>query len=70
MGSIEVYDAKQEKLVPYVPDYDEWYQHFKDLSAGFVQPDHMGCYVVGTGKRKRKLKEIEAREKEASEKKL
>ena len=51
MGSIDAYDTKQEKWVPYVPDYDEWYQHFKDLRDGYVQPDHMGCYVVGTGKR-------------------
>ena len=64
MGSIEVYDAKQEKWVPFVPDYDEWYQHFKDLRDGYVQPDHMGRYVVGTGKRNRQLKEMEAKQKE------
>ena len=64
MGSVEVYDAKQEKWVPYVPDYDEWYQHFKDLRDGYVQPDHMGRYVVGSGKKYRKLKEMESREKE------
>ena len=64
MGSIEVYDAKQEKWVPYVPDYNPWYQHFKDLRDGYVQPDHMGRYVVGSGKKYRKLKEIETREKE------
>ena len=64
MGSIEVYDAKQEKWVAFVPDYDEWYQHFKDLRDGYVQPDHMGRYVVGTGKRNRQLKEMEARQKE------
>ena len=44
MGSIEVYDAKQEKWVPYVPDYDAWYQHFKDLRDGYIQPDHMGLF--------------------------
>ena len=38
MGSIEVYDAKQEKWVPYVPDYNAWYQHVKDLRDGYVQP--------------------------------
>ena len=70
MGSIEVYDAKQEKWVPFVPDYDEWYQHFKDLRDGYVQPDHMGRYVVGSGKINRKLKEMEAREKEAHEKEI
>ena len=72
MGSVEVYDAKQEKWVPYVPDYDAWYQHFKDLRDGYVQLDHMGRYVVGSGKKYRKLKEIERREKEmeAREKQL
>ena len=64
MGSIEVYDAKQEKWVPYVPDYNAWYQHFKDLRDGYVQPDHMGRFVVGSGRKYRKLKEMEAREKE------
>ena len=63
MGSIEVYDIKQEKWVPYVPDYDEWYQYFKDLRSR-VQPDHMGRYVVGSGKKYRKIKEMEARGKE------
>ena len=64
MGSIEVYNAKQEKWVPFVPDYDEWYQHFKDLRDGYEQPDHMGHHVVGSGKRNRKLKEMEVQEKE------
>ena len=64
MGSIEVYDAKQEKWVPYVPDYNAWYQQFKDLRNRYVQPDNMGRYVMGSGKKYRKLKEIETREKE------
>ena len=58
MGSIEVYDPKQEEWVPYVPDYDEWYQHFKDMKEGYVQSDHMGRYIVGSGKRNRILKEM------------
>ena len=72
MGSVEVYDAKQEKWVPYVPDYNACYQHFKNLRDGYIQPDHMGRYVVGSGKKYRKLKEIETREKEmeAREKQL
>ena len=72
MGSIEVYNAKQEKWVAYVPDCNAWYQHFKDLRDGYVQPDHMGRYVVGSGKKYRKLKEIETRENEmeACEKQL
>ena len=72
MGSIEVYDAKQEKWIPYIPDNNALYQHFKDLRIGYVQPDHMGRYVMGSGKKYRKLKEIETREKEmeAREKQL
>ena len=61
MGSIEVYHIKQEKWVPYVPDYDKWYQHFKDLSEGYVQPDHMGRCIIGSG---RKLKEMEAQQRQ------
>lgn len=49
MGSIEVYDAKQAKWVPYVPDYEKWIQHFKDFSEGRVRPDHKGRYIVGSG---------------------
>ena len=64
MGSIEVYDIKQEKRVPYVPDYDKWYQHFKDLSEGYVQPGRMGRYIVGSGTRNRKLKEMEAQQRQ------
>ena len=48
-------------------DYNAWNQHFKDLRDGYVQPDHMGRYVVGSGKKYRKLKEIETREKEMEE---
>ena len=64
MGYIEVYDIKQEKWVPYVPDYDKWYQHFTDLREGYVQPDHMGRYIVGIGRRNRKLKEMEAQQRQ------
>ena len=64
MGSIEVYNPKQEKWVPYMPVYDKWYQHFKHLRDGYVQPDHMGRYIVDSWKRNKMLKEMEAREKE------
>ena len=64
MGLIEIYNAKQEEWVPYVPDYNAWYQQFKDLRDGYVQPDHIGRYVLGSGKKYIKLKEIETREKE------
>ena len=46
-----------------MPDYNAWYQHFKDARDGYVQPDHTGRYVVGSGKKYRKLKEIETGEK-------
>ena len=64
MGSIEVYDLKREKWVPYVPDYDKWYQHFKDWSEGYVQPDHMGRYIVGSSRRNRKLKEMKTQQRQ------
>ena len=59
MGSIEVYDYKQQKWVPYVPDPEKWYQHFKDLRDGYVKPDYKGRYIVGSGAQYRKLKEME-----------
>ena len=64
MGSIEVYDAKQRKWVPYVPDYEKWRQHFHDIQEGYAKPDHMGRYVVGSGRRNRKLKEMEAQQRQ------
>ncbi|KAK3108635.1 hypothetical protein FSP39_012174 [Pinctada imbricata] len=51
MGSIEVYDTKLAKWVPYVPDYKKWEQHFKDISEGRVIPDHKRRYIVGSGSR-------------------
>lgn len=68
MGSIEVYDYKQQKWVPYVPDYDKWYQHFKDLSEGFVRPDFKGRYIVGSGNSRRRLETLEAKLKETEDK--
>ena len=59
MGSIEVYDYKLQKWVPYVSDPDKWYHHFLDLRDGYVQPDHLGRYIVGSGAKYRKLKEME-----------
>ena len=53
MGSIEVYDTTKGQWVPYVPDYEKWIQHFKDISEGRVRPDHKGRYIVGSGSRSR-----------------
>ena len=64
MGSIEVYDYGRQEWTPYVPDYDKWYQHFKDLRDGYVQPDHMGRFIVGSGAKHRKMKEEEERMKQ------
>jgi hypothetical protein len=50
IGSIEVYDHKQQKWVPYKPDPQKWYQNFKDVRDGYVKPDHKGWYIVGSGK--------------------
>jgi hypothetical protein len=68
MGSIEVYDFKQQKWVPYTPDPEKWYQHFKDLSDGYVTPDHKGRYIIGSGNSRRRLKTLEAKLNEAEEK--
>lgn len=58
MGPID--DVKLQKMVLYVTGYDKWYQHFKDLCDGFVQPDILSRWVVDVGARNRKLKEMEA----------
>ena len=34
--SIRFETSKMGTWVPYVPDYDKWSQHFKDLSEGYV----------------------------------
>ena len=58
MGSIEVYDVEQQKWVPYVPDPERMYQHFKDIRDGYARPDHLGRYIVGSGRFNRKLDEM------------
>jgi hypothetical protein len=42
MGSIEIYDHKNKRWVPYVPDYKKWEQHFTDVSEGRARADHRG----------------------------
>ena len=64
MGSIEVYDYQQQKWVPYVPDPEAWYQHFKDVRDGYVQPDHKGRYIVGSGRKHRMLAESKGEQQE------
>jgi hypothetical protein len=58
IGSIEVNDHKQQKLVPYTPNPEKWYQHFKDLRDGYVKADHKGRYIVGSGNQLRKIAEM------------
>lgn len=53
MGSLEVFDYKQQKWVPLNPDPEEAYRHFKDLRDGLVFPDHKGRYFIGSGKNRR-----------------
>ena len=62
MGTREVYDYKQQKWVPYVSDPDKWYQHLLDICNGLVEPDYLGCYIVGSGEKHRCLKEMEAKQ--------
>ncbi len=45
MGSIEIFDFKEKKWVPYVPDYDKWLHHFRDIRDGYAKRDREGRYV-------------------------
>jgi len=51
MGSIEIYDHKNKRWVPYVPDYKKWEQHFTDVSEERARADHRDRYLVGSGAR-------------------
>ena len=62
MGTREVYDYEQQKWVPYVSDPDKWYQHLLDMRDGLVEPDYLGRYIVGSGEKHRRLKEMEAKQ--------
>ena len=62
MGTREVYNYEQQKWVPYVSDPDKWYQHLLDIRNGFVEPDYLGRYIVGSGEKHRCLKEMEAKQ--------
>jgi hypothetical protein len=59
MGSIEVYDAKQQNWVPYISDPEKWYQNFKDIRDGYAERDFQGRYIVGSGAKHRKMAEME-----------
>ena len=62
MGTREVYDYEQQKWVPYVSDPDKWYQHLLDMRDGLVEPDYLERYIVGSGEKHRRLKEMEAKQ--------
>lgn len=64
MGSIEIFDFKEKKWVPYVPDYGKWLQHFRDIRDGYAKQDSVGRYVVGSGSKHRKLTEAEGKERQ------
>ena len=55
-----MYDYEQQKWVPYVSDPDKWYQHLLDMRDGLVEPDYLGRYILGSGEKHRRLKEMEA----------
>ena len=54
-----MYDYKLQKWVQVISDPEKGYQHFLDLQDGYVQSDHLGRYIVGSGDKYRKLKEME-----------
>ena len=62
MGTREVYDYEQQKWVPYVSDPDKWYQHLLDMRDGLLEHDYLGRYIVGSGEKHRRLKEMEAKQ--------
>ena len=70
MGTREVYDYEQQKWVPYVSDPDKWYQHLLDMRDGLVEPDYIGRYIVGSGEKHRRLKEMEAKQIEKQRQKV
>ena len=59
MGTREVYDYKLQKWVPYVSDFDKWYQHVLNLRDGNGQRENQGRYIVGFGAKNRQRKEME-----------
>ena len=61
MGTREVYDYEQQKWVPYISDPDKWYKHLLAMLDGLVEPDYLGRYIVGSGEKHRRLKEMEAK---------
>lgn len=58
MGSVEIYDYKKKRWVPYIPDHKKWEQHFVDVFEGRVRPDHKERYIVGSGSRWRPSAEV------------
>ena len=63
MGTREVYDCQQQKLVAYVSDPNKWYQHLLDVRDGSPERDSQGRYMVGSGRKYRELKEMRQKEK-------
>ena len=53
---------KQQKWVPYVSDPDKWYQHLLDIRDGLVELNYLVRYIVGSGEKHRRLKEMEAKQ--------
>ncbi len=54
MGSIEIFDFKRRKWIPYVPDFEKCRQHFWDVHERRAKPDYKGRYIVGSGTIKKK----------------
>ena len=54
--------TNKKNCVPYVSDPHKWYQHLLDMRDGLVEPDYLGRYIVGSGEKHRRLKEMEAKQ--------
>ena len=68
MGSIHVYDYEQHRWIPYDPDPEVWYQHFKNIRGGYVTPDQSGRYIIGSGNSQKRVQTLEAKLKEVNKK--
>ena len=62
IGTRAVYDYKQQMWVPYVSDPDKWYQQLLYIRDGLVEPDCLGRYIMCSGEKHRRLKEMEAKQ--------
>ena len=57
-----IYDYQQQKRILYISDPNKWYQHLLDVRDGYAEFDSQGCYMVGSGRKYKELKEVRQKE--------